>query len=282
MRHFLFAFIFNLIHISILFSSEIFYYDKMNPQYLHVQIEGKNWRARDIRLEDTTFYQNLFENEKVIHFFAEGKIRTHEHTGERVNLWIKRFKEGHPHGALTILDQTGEYIGYAIAGQGEEAGACEVACAFIPGSWQKGIGSDIASKLINCWAPTVKDIGLGKGLNEFQTPEIIKSFCCFFEGEPLKRLDATASPSNCASWRILEKNGFVAAEYKLESKEILFDCSNWNCSYNEMEARILSGEINDKLLVDKRFRIIDIDSKQRTISKKGYGKLKYHFECILP
>jgi len=61
----------------------------------------------------------------------------------------------------------------------------------------------VLGAIVKEWGPEVRRVGLGHGLDGMQHAAIIKAFKCF-GGKELCRFDATASPSNRGSWRILD------------------------------------------------------------------------------
>lgn len=258
---------FNLImFLGIFYSFFIFAADQQSFSYdedgeLHVCLSGDNWSCREVLEEDIPFLEDLFTNETIMKTYADGKIKAVGFARTRVKIWMDRFKQNDPRGALLVFNAEGQKIGFVIAGGSEEIGACELAYAYIPSSWGKGIGSDIVAKIVTVWAPEVKN----------------RNYTCF-GGKNLYKIVATASPNNRASWRILEKNGFHTAKTNIYSDDILIDYSNRLFSdYDEMEQAIWD-EYASHMELNTKYLIIDYEGKRRAISKKDYGKLKYHFE----
>ena len=75
-------------------------------------------------------------------------------------------------------------------------------------SQKKGVGTSCRRAMVKEWAPEVRAIGLGTApgmdLEHLGDCEKREAFCCF-EGQPLQRIEATVSPENEASRRVLEK-----------------------------------------------------------------------------
>lgn len=261
--------------------------------YLQTQMLGESWQARNITKEDIPFYQGLFSDFNVISMFGDGQTRKPEDTSKRIlETWIPRFEKGNPHGALTIL-QEGQQIGFMIAGGGDRPGTSELAYALMPNYWGRGLGASITSAIVEKWAPEVRRIGLGIGLKE-ESEAVIQAFRCF-GGQPLDQLDATASPSNVASWLILEKCGFKAAIIGVSRDATIIDLTNselefkfdtsketFRANYEALEHFILEKCFKDQpdlFQPGVRYTLISPDGKEFTISKHPkWDRLKFHFE----
>lgn len=275
--------------ISALASSIFSYEDGSNQLRVHLQgvtSKGHSWSARDVRREDIPFLQELFADKNVMINFGNGLPRSHQSTAQRVaNIWIPRFMQGHPHGALIIFDDKGKPIGHVIAGGGDRPGTSEIAYAFITEVWRKGIGNSVVNEIVNTWAPQVRQLA-------FDTDDKAKLFRCF-GGEPLNQLDATASPSNVASWKILLIQGFTAAQYGLDKSAPVIDLSSddnfLGDPYNEiedcrlMEQYVLKFFLEQRhLLPSKRYTFIDHKNRTFTISfDPRFKRLEYHFEKVV-
>jgi RimJ/RimL family protein N-acetyltransferase len=274
--------------------STVFIWD-MESSMVSSKLSGtlaeNNWYAKSIESNDREFYQSLFSDECVMSTFAEGQVRSKEHTDARVKLWLSRFEKGQPHGSMTVFDvQTHQPLGHIIAGGGDEPGVSEVAYAYAQAAWGKGIGTNALYQIVNLWAPEVRRIGLGIGFNEHDVP-VMNAFKCF-SGEVLKRLDATTNPSNVASCKILLKNGFERAQSRVEEGQGIIEL-DYDAIYEREKSnshkieefiiqKYYSQEANDPLEEGKRYLMIDNQGNERTFSKhKGYQKIKYHFEYHL-
>lgn len=267
------------------FKSEIFNYDDApNARNLHVTLKGKNWHAAEVTEKDIPFYQQIFNKPDVMAKFGDGKVRTPESTEQRLRTsWLVRYQNGQPHGSLTVYNsESNERIGYAVAGAGDTPTVSEIAGAGLPEYWGKGIGTDVMKQIIEVWGPEVRRIGLGNGLDEKNDAKIIKAFRCFGDRE-LARFDATASPTNPCSWKILEKFNFMPAAFKVAHLEPTVDLDHKDFeSPEKLEEHIVklfdvSGV--QPLKVGVRYRLIDPEGKLRTFSKhENYDRIKYHFE----
>jgi RimJ/RimL family protein N-acetyltransferase len=250
---------------------------------LSVTLQGKTafdaeWAAVDVKAEDIAFYCQLFADPLVMGGFAAGEPRTPEATEERIKTqWLPRFTQGHPHGGLTVFDDAQQRIGHIVAGGGEGKGVSEIAYSFVAEQWGKGYGSSIVGAIVNCWAPEVRRIGLN--LTYSIDPAIAAKFCCF-GGEPLSRLDATASLTNPGSWKILDKHGFKAARFKIpEEAEYILDLSDQEVTLAGMQDMINAQLHEQKIEPASRYLMIDPQGKERTVSlHERWKQPKYHFE----
>ncbi|AIL12652.1 hypothetical protein IM40_02530 [Candidatus Paracaedimonas acanthamoebae] len=269
------------------FTSEIFSYDDyVNAKGLHVTLNEDNWYAEDIKPDHLQLHINLFGNSTVMAGFADGQIRSAESVIARVKNSIEeRFGKGSPHGLLTVLDEEKQPFMHVVAGGGDRPGTSELAYAMLPEYWGKKYGEKVVTKIVQEWAPAVYKIGRGIGLESNAHANIIKAFQCF-DSKPLEQIDATASPSNIASWKILVKTGFEAAKCNLESTEIIIDYDHKEFeSLTTMEAELLKlfdiakSNTDQPLVPGKRYYMIDPEGQLRTISKHTkWERMKYHFE----
>lgn len=270
---------------------------------------GVSWTAQDVKEEHIPFHQILFGDETTMSGYAGGTPRTPESVKSRIKTqWLPRFQSGKPHGGLTVFlgDSSALPIGHVVAGGGDQDkvyGVSEMAYSFLPNTagpqkdgyggfypldhrdlilWNKGLGSSIVAQIVTAWAPEVRRIGLGKDMDEIQEMPIVKNFRCFDE-KPLGRLDATASPKNPASWKILD-HYFSAALSRVDSSTDFIDWDQKEfTSFEEMEDAFLKLydviAQTDPLNSGVRYRFIDPDGEERTVSKHAsYNCLKYHFE----
>lgn len=266
------------------FSSNIFTYeDPVNAQRLHVSLTGDNWRAEDAKSEHIKFHVDLFGNPTVMTGFADGQPRPSDAVESRINDSItNRFGKGKPHGLLVVLDDTKQPFMHVVAGGGDRAGTSEIAYAVIDSHWGKSYGKKVVTSIVQEWAPEVYRVGHGIGLDPIEHANIIAAFQCF-GGKSLDQLDATASPSNPASWKILDRLKFKSARCDLASNDITIDFERKEFdSSKSMEAELLPMFDPGKggaLQAGKRYRMIDPDGKLRTVSKHArWDRMKYHFE----
>lgn len=255
-----------------------------------VSLSAETWKAREVQRTDLESYQTLFADERVMSLFGSGTTRSAEYVERRmVDHWLPRFEGGSPHGPLTVHTSSEDpgvdpFIGFIIAGGGDGPGVSEVGYAYMPGHWGKGYGTSILRSVVTEWAPEVRRIGRGHGLDEREDASVIEGFKCF-EGEALSRLDATASPDNPGSWKILTKTGFTAAATNVSSPDAYI--LDLDASEDEVLGRLKSlfdaTQTDSSLEPGKRYRIIDPHGNLQTVSFKiQYDCFKYHFEYLLP
>jgi len=276
------------------FTSSIFSHkDPVTAQNLRVSLKGDNWTAEDIKTEHTDFHIALFGNPTVMAGFADGQVRDADSVRKRVKDSIEeRFGKGKPHGLLTVCDDQKKPFMHVVAGGGDRSGTSEIAYAIVNELdgvkyWGKGYGTKVLTKVVQEWAPEVYKIGHGTypGANS----KIVTAFQCFGGKEgskALDQLDATASPSNPASWKILDKLAFEPAKCNLESTTVVIDYEHKEfASLITMEEELLklydasTTSLGKTLEPGKRYRMIDPDGKVRTVSKHARGnRMKYHFE----
>ena len=269
-------------------SSSLFTWEN-DSTYVHCKLNGTlseeiNWEARDVNLskEDIEFHQNLFNNEITMRYFGDGSVRSPELTKNRVKGWVERFEKGEPNGGMIIFQKgTNNPIGHVVAGTGDRPGCSEVAGALIPkeGIWNKGIASDVMKQITTVWAPMVRQIGLEENHLTFRQ--------CF-GGKALERMDATSSPVDVASWKVLDKNNFHPAKANVDQSfviEIDPDLCRveGKIDFALMEQYIMKTYYTlgaeNKLQEGVRYAMTDPEGRARTISKSTrFNKLKYHFE----
>lgn len=269
------------------FKSPIFRYDdpQQNAKGLHVSLEGETWAAREVLAADLPGYQGILNNPAVMQQFGNGELLPPPLIQQRLETaWLPRFRDGHPHGPLTVTDHKAQYMGYVVASAGEAPGVSELAYAYLPDQWGKGVGSAVVKTIVQTWAPEVRRIGLGTDLNPEEDVNIIRAFNCF-GGQPLQRIDATARLSNQASGKILIKNGFKAAQNNVCKDIPPIDFVDHPVdSLGALEtrlARFYDGSADTALEVGKRYRLIDPEGHLRTFSRKERGYFSYHFEYTL-
>ena len=262
---------------------------------LQVNLNGtdkKNikWKAREVRQQsDIKNYENLLTNSEVIKYFAQEKILSKDVIESRVERWIKIYEEGQPNGSLSIFDEYDNFVGYIVAGLGNGKGSSEIAYAFSPEYWNRGIAQSVLRKIIEEWGPEVRRIGLGIGLdlNNEHYQKIKEKFQCF-EGKELSSFYATARPVNIPSSHILEKVGFEPAKRGVENinNPIDFNTRGFELPslgdlfnyYSKIEYYIEKFHQEGDIEVDKLYHMIDSNSKLYTFSKKSDGRIRFHYE----
>lgn len=215
--------------------------------------------------------------------FGTGLPREDHATVSRLGGWMKRFADGNPHGGMTLFDVDGNQIGHVVAGGGEGAGVSETAYTLTPENWGRGIMSSVVGIIVNEWAPEVRRIGLSGQLTQNSTVNkaIQTAFSCF-DDEALKQIDATASPANAGSWKVLEKHGFGAAITNVQTTENAFtiDLDGKELDARGVEDHLLTLYTNDEPLeAGQRYHMVGTDGVKRTFSKNvRFDRMKYHYE----
>lgn len=254
------------------FCGEIFQFDiPEKAQGLRVCFTTDTARVENVTEEDLPFYHKILNDPEVIGKYASGTPIAQQATQNRIADSIhERFAKGHPTGLLTVKDKNDPSVrfGYVIAGRGDRPGVSEIACVIDKPYQKKGLVTGITTYFVNTIIPQIKEIGQGN------TP-IAHAFQCF-GGKALECLDATASPSNEGSWKILDAAGFGPAQYKLIQEDPIVDFQKNCMRLQEMEKEIFQMK---NIEMGKRYRLIDINGKLRTFSiHEKYKTVKFHFE----
>lgn len=164
------------------------------PEYLHTKLKGQTskgyaWSARDVGLDDIPFHQTLYGNPKIMANFGDGLPRIPESIqASFTNTWIPRYAKGH--GGITIFDVNGNRVGHLLTGVTDQPGVSQISYLYSEDVWGHGMGTSVLSSIVNYWAPEVRRIGLGVGLQECDASKVTAFRC--FKGKPLKALEATA------------------------------------------------------------------------------------------
>jgi ribosomal-protein-alanine N-acetyltransferase len=160
---------------------------------LSVTIDTERLHIRSVASTEADYdrYGALFGDQDAVNLFAVGATKTRAEIQARIdNVWVKRWKGNDPYAGLAIFKRdTDDFLGHVVLGHGDEAGEAEIAGLSSRVNWRKGYGSEVGRLLVNEYAPATVQEGYT------------------IEGKPLERIAATASPSNPASCRILEKLG---------------------------------------------------------------------------
>lgn len=269
--------------------------DEQNLANMNVKLSGETktglqWTARPVTEADTAFIADFYMNPTTMMYFADG-LQTKEEAVKRaqtrINIWQTRFKQGMPHGGLVVLDADMKAIAHFVNGGGDEPGASEVARMILPDYAGQGMGTSLMQTVVKIWSPEVARLGRDQS-NE----KVAKKFQCF-GGEALKRLDATASPSNVSSWKSQDYAGFTAAKSKVQGEgyAVSFDGKEYEGVlkrdlYAAMEKDILTlfdaNHTPQPLVPGTRYSMVDIDGKVRTFSRHlKYDGIKYHAEYMV-
>lgn len=273
---------------SAAFESDIFTVEDPNGN-VTVSLSGDTWCAREVRDGDIPSYQALFGDPVVMANYGNGKVRTPEYVeGTLTNMWLPRFANGHPHGSLSVFNTTDpsvdpQFMGFIVAGGGDGPGVSEVAYAYHTDFWGQGYGTALLKSVVETWAPEVRRVGLGVGLDPQTDQAIIDKFKCF-GGEVLYRMDATASPSNPGSWKVLTKVGFTNASTGVASiDEYILDMDGSDALVEDCLQPLFDASQSDTpLLPNTRYLMVDGDGNLQTVSYKNRWEcFKYHFELQL-
>jgi hypothetical protein len=251
---------------------------------LHVSAKGNTqksgpWTLREVQIKDTQFYQDLFREPEVIATLGDRQALPIEKTATYVNAWIDRFARGIPWGRMTI-EQDKKAIGCVqLSANTKRPGVGELSRAFTKSVQGKGLGTEALRFIVEEWAPAVRRVGLHQATEA--PPAAVDKFRCF-EGEELKLIYTTSSPSNPASWSAYGKFDFLPSEPTDKTHQI--SCEGWEKSqHGEFENYVVkqyfSPTSSNQLQVDVLYDMVDEKGSQRTLSfVDNYQSLRYHFE----
>lgn len=259
--------------------SSLFSVEKRGEQnYLSTEFAGDGFVARNMQESDIPFYTSLFSDERVVKLYGDGQLKDSNWVRGRFDTWNGRFYKSQPNGGLTVFDNTtNQPIGFVVAGGGDEKGASELAAAFEVSSQGLGICSTLLKAAVEVWAEEVNGIGVGK-IADDHFPQLQEAFRCF-GGDALRRFDATYSPLNIASGKILGKAGFVMAQSGLCSDNT-FDLTSIDLSLASVEdAEIIATKFLEGREPNKRYICIDQDGVEHTLSyKENFKSFRFHVE----
>ncbi|MDP3532220.1 MAG: GNAT family N-acetyltransferase [Alphaproteobacteria bacterium] len=255
-----------------------------HPSALHCYVEGTLndgavWYAREVREEDTLFYQQLFADADIMKFFGLGKAVSYEKSEHYLkNIWMPSFQNGEPIGAMTIfLKETNQFVGFCCVSS-DGPGYAGVGYAAHKKFWGKGVATSISKVFFSIWAKEVYEIG--HGLRDNISSSIVEKFKCF-GGAPLNAFVATARPSNIASCKLMLKSGFKSLPLPQENIDIDLSDEAFENS-EQIEQYFLSHYFDEnadqRLDKDVLYRVIDSEGNERTLSfVSKYNALRYHF-----
>ena len=189
------------------------------------------------------------------------------------------FAQGYPYAGMAVLNEFNEPLGGIQLTINGKPGVGEIVRLFTPSSQGQGLGTSTLKFLVEEWAPAVRKIGLGEGLNT--PPAATEKFQCF-EGKALETIYTTAKPSNIASWQCYKHVGFQPCLTLETSFEIT--CENQDLQMGKMvEDYVYSNYFSPTALhplkEDTLYSMIDEQGTMKTISfVKKYNSLRYHFE----
>ncbi|CAG8673705.1 29991_t:CDS:2, partial [Gigaspora margarita] len=143
---------------------------------------------------DIQNYECLLSDTNIMKYmYQERQLKSNE-IELRIN---NKYRIGQPKGALTILDEQSNFIGFII--------------------------SKPEKKMVNEWGSKVRRIGLGENLNIQDKQKIHEIFQ--FNGKELEQFSTIVRPKNVSSWCILKKVGF---EPVLADKSIDFENKDYD------------------------------------------------------
>lgn len=263
--------------------SDIFSYDDETlAKNLHAKLVGDNWFARDATSSDLPFYLKLFGNETVMAKFGSGKPMEHESVVSLLNKYgPNSYEKGNPDGLLLISDDKEQPFMHIMARHSDRPGVSQLQYAMMDTHWGKKYGEKIVKQVVQEWAPEVARIGFGRDLDKQNQKVIVTAFNCF-AGKHLEQIDACVNPANPGSVKILEKVGFQAAQYDLNSTEVIidFDLREFD-SLQQMDnelVKLFDPAEGLNLAPKIRYRMLDPAGKIRTVSLIPEWGTRYHVE----
>lgn len=221
---------------------------------LEVKLTTGRLVAKSVKDSDLEDLVELYGDSKVMAKFGNGLPRSRERTEQTLHsVWIKRWNNGDPRGAFSIFNlENKEFVGLVVAGGGGLAGESEIAYLLKTKYQGRGFGKEIVSAVVNNYIPWIK--------LHFENLD--------YSGKSLLNLTATSSPDNPASWKILDKLGFLAYS---ELHPVI--------DLNQIEGELQENEIFKKQPENQKFNILDKAGIVRTIEKRSrHGMLKWHFK----
>lgn len=232
--------------------------DIENKKGLRVTITTERLILKSVVEEDIPNLVRLFSDPDVMKRYAAGTPRDEQTTVRRVrDVWIPRWQDNDPRGAFAVFlkDDPRTMIGSVVLGVGDGPGRAELAGLSFKDFWGKGFGSEAITALVNEYAPTLIDYqyDFAKGFKD----------CSFMV---LSRIDATASPDNIASWKILDKLGFSCARPELQ----VIDEDSLTPESGPYNIRIIEKILDPVSGEEKELELV------RTAEKK-FSMIKWHF-----
>jgi RimJ/RimL family protein N-acetyltransferase len=176
------------------------YFDWGNPttkENLLVTIQTERLILRSVIAQDTPDLMELFADSTVMRKFATGEPRSHSVTAQRIkDVWLPRWKKNDPRSPLAVFlrDDLIHPIGLVVLAPGEGPGRSELSYLFFTQVWGQKYAKEAVTSIVREYVPALID-------RKYD-----------FGGSALTQIDATASPDNIASCKILTGLGFVKAK----------------------------------------------------------------------
>lgn len=245
-----------------------------------VDKKGNTWAAHEVKIEETSFYQNLFTIPEVYSSMGNGKCVIPTKMASYVSSWAEdMFLTGIPGGKITIHQNNTPIGSIHLANKSGSPGVGELIRALHPSVHSNGLGTELLGFIVNEWAPTLRSVALGQYADA--PPLAVDKFKCF-EGETLNTICATARPSSVKSWKAYKHYDFHPSAP--QNDDLLISCVGWEYSLNGpleeyIMHRFFSADANIQLESDVLYSLLDENEEPRTLSYVSmYGSLCYHFE----
>jgi ribosomal-protein-alanine N-acetyltransferase len=254
-----FVYIFLFLQSGFSFAGAKFEWDDFeNRQGLRVTITTERLVLRSVVEDDIPDLVRLYADADVMRKFGAGTPKDEETTIKRVkDTWIPRWRDNDPRSAFVVYlkEDPKVIVGNVVLGVGEGPGRSELAYLFFKEFWGKGLASEALGALVHEYATALieRKYNFAKGFKDCSAMI-------------LTRIDATASPDNIASYKILDKLGFTCARPELQV-------------LGEGGSPPESGSYNIKsfeTVLDKLSGEEETIERIRTAEKK-YGMMKWHF-----
>ena len=167
------------------------YFEK-NPEtnQLKVTIETERLIMESTTHSHFSDYKNLFTMPENMYKVMDGNPWSGDKIGEQHHQWVARWNNDSPFSSLAILkNDTDEFIGHVLLGDGDQPGFAELAYVFDKKFWGQGYGKEVIPIIVQEYAPELVE----------RNYKLI--------GENFKRIEATARPDNPASINLLKAAG---------------------------------------------------------------------------
>lgn len=157
-------------------------------QGLFISLQTERLIIRSIIQDDCDSYESLFCDPEVMTTFRDGNPYDRDVLKYRLSeIWVKKWHDQNPFGFFSVFGNEGNFLGCVVLNPAEEPGDAELGYLFLSQYWGRGFAFEAVQALIEVFVPLSQKQGY------------------LTNGEPLKRIIATARTDNIASIRILEK-----------------------------------------------------------------------------